>query len=288
MPFGLDCQGESSIQVSKIDYHSRVETTSKKVTVLETRLTDTIAPQAEITVEFYNSINALKTPSELYKRLRQFAEAFHFERYVALNIPQITEENIKPSFIASNWPTVLTSEYDRMRLLENSPIVEGLRKQDLPIAVDLEKDGIRRPDEEKSIATKLFLDNGMARGIFIPCHDRTGRRGAIGFAGMRSLPSPSESALLHMASMYAFSRLFVLINELSNKLVLSSRELECLVWSARGKTSAECAVILGVAESTVAGYLSALNRKLHAQNKTQMIAIAYELGLISNANINLR
>lgn len=67
-------------------------------------------------------------------------------------------------------------------------------------------------------------------------------------------------------------------------VTLSAREQECLIWTARGKTSAETAVILGVAESTVVGYIAALNRKLRAQNKTHMVAIAYEMGLLTHPN----
>ncbi|MBX2881042.1 MAG: LuxR C-terminal-related transcriptional regulator, partial [Granulosicoccus sp.] len=36
-----------------------------------------------------------------------------------------------------------------------------------------------------------------------------------------------------------------------NEIELSAREAECLTWTAKGKTSWEIAVILGIAESTV-------------------------------------
>ncbi|CTQ62886.1 MAG: LuxR family transcriptional regulator [Roseibium album] len=251
-------------------------------------MTEATHSQLESVVDFYSSINELQTPSELYRKLKLIAQEFQFDHYVALNVPQVTEKFIRPSFIASNWPRSLVAQYDRLGLLENSPIIDGLRRKHTPIVVDLEEGGVQRPMDEQSATISLFLEHKMPRHFYVPCHDKTGRRGAIGFSGTRSLPSPSEGALLHMMGLYAFSRLYALISELGDKTVLSAREMECLVWSARGKTSAECAVILGVAESTVAGYLASLSRKLHAQNKAQMIAIAYELGLISHANINLR
>ena len=238
--------------------------------------------------ELYSSVNAVKNPSELYAKLRRVAQDLGFMSYVVLFLPQVTDENIRPSIVASNWNGALLTAYDKLKLLENSPIIAGLRNTDVPVEYDLEAHGIDRPEDERNAAINLFLEHGMPRGVYFGCHDKTGRRGAIGFAGNRSLPSPAEMATLHLISQYIFSRLYALMGDLGERLVLSTREIECLVWSARGKTSSECATILGVAESTVAGYIASLNRKLHAQNKTQMIAIAYELGLISNANVGLR
>ncbi|MEL7526827.1 MAG: LuxR family transcriptional regulator [Pseudomonadota bacterium] len=251
-------------------------------------MTDKTVESAGYLSELYGSVNAVKNPSELYAKLRRVAQDLHFVRYVVLFLPQVTDENIRPSIVASNWSSSLLTAYDKLKLLENSPIIAGLRNTDVPVEYDLEAHGIDRPAHERNVAVDLFLEHGMPRGVYFGCHDKTGRRGAIGFAGDRSRPSPAEMATLHLISQHIFSRLYALMGDLGEKLVLSTREIECLVWSARGKTSSECATILGVAESTVAGYIASLNRKLHAQNKTQMIAIAYELGLISNANVGLR
>lgn len=251
-------------------------------------MTDTTVENAGYLSGLYSSVNGVQNPSELYAKLRRIAEDLRFGRYVVLFLPQVTDETIRPSIVASNWSGALLAAYDRLKLLENSPIIAGLRQTDDPVEYDLETQGIDRPEGEQSAAINLFLEHEMPRGVYFGCHDKTGRRGAIGFAGDRPLPSPAEMATLHLISQHIFSRLYALMGDLGEKLVLSTREIECLVWSARGKTSSECATILGVAESTVAGYIASLNRKLHAQNKTQMIAIAYELGLISNANVGLR
>lgn len=251
-------------------------------------MTDATVDNAGYFSELYSSVNAVKNPSELYAKLRLIAQDLKFASYVVLFLPQVTDENIRPSIVASNWSGALLTAYDRLKLLENSPIIARLRNTDAPVEYDLEAHGIDRPAHERDKAINLFLEHGMTRGIYFGCHDKTGRRGAIGFAGNRPLPSPAEMATLHLISQHIFSRLYALMGDLGERLVLSTREIECLVWSARGKTSSECATILGVAESTVAGYIASLNRKLHAQNKTQMIAIAYELGLISNANVGLR
>ncbi len=61
---------------------------------------------------------------------------------------------------------------------------------------------------------------------------------------------------------------------------LSPRELECLRWSAKGKTSWECAVILGLSPHTVKCYLESARHKLGASSNTHAVAIASEADLL--------
>lgn len=65
-----------------------------------------------------------------------------------------------------------------------------------------------------------------------------------------------------------------------NEIELSAREAECLTWTAKGKTSWEIAVILGIAESTVSFHLSNVCKKLSSNNRTHSVALALKQGLI--------
>ena len=62
---------------------------------------------------------------------------------------------------------------------------------------------------------------------------------------------------------------------------LTSREQDVLCWAARGKTTAETAVILGLSPETVTTHLSKAARRLGAANKTHAVAIAIHRGVIS-------
>ena len=61
---------------------------------------------------------------------------------------------------------------------------------------------------------------------------------------------------------------------------LTQREIECLTWTAQGKTSWEISVILGVSESTATFHLRNAGTKLKASNRAHAIAKALHLGLI--------
>jgi len=62
---------------------------------------------------------------------------------------------------------------------------------------------------------------------------------------------------------------------------LGPRELECLIWSAQGKTAKETARMLKVSELTVRDYLLSARLKLDAENITKAIAKAVRLRMIN-------
>jgi len=58
------------------------------------------------------------------------------------------------------------------------------------------------------------------------------------------------------------------------KVDLNAREIETLTWSARGKTSEEIAMILGVAKRTVDFHLDSARTKLDVATRTQAVVKA--------------
>jgi len=61
---------------------------------------------------------------------------------------------------------------------------------------------------------------------------------------------------------------------------LSPREIECLQWTAEGKTVWECGMILGLSSHTVRCYLESARHKLGASSNTHAVSIALKSGLL--------
>ena len=61
---------------------------------------------------------------------------------------------------------------------------------------------------------------------------------------------------------------------------LTGREREVLTWAARGKTSADIAIILGLSERTVNFHCDQAMKRLDVINRTQAVATAITQGLI--------
>jgi len=82
-------------------------------------------------------------------------------------------------------------------------------------------------------------------------------------------------------SVHVFNRLTE-IRDLDNRATgaLTDREIDCLNWTAAGKTSVEIAEILNLSEHTINHYLNRATKKLDTVNRTQAVARALRLGLI--------
>ncbi|ESW68127.1 LuxR family transcriptional regulator [Mesorhizobium sp. LSJC277A00] len=62
---------------------------------------------------------------------------------------------------------------------------------------------------------------------------------------------------------------------------LSPREKECLMWTARGKSSWETGMILGISANTVNFHIKNIMTKLDAASRTVAAVKAIRLGLIA-------
>jgi DNA-binding CsgD family transcriptional regulator len=124
------------------------------------------------------------------------------------------------------------------------------------------------------------------RGMTFPLQQRTGELAVV---GIRTRIEPdkwtSQRELLvrevrilanyfhgHTLRMNGFNS--------DQDLLVSARELDCLKWTAAGKTAWEASVILGITERTVRFHLNAAREKLKCATTTQAVAKAVAQQLI--------
>ena len=69
-------------------------------------------------------------------------------------------------------------------------------------------------------------------------------------------------------------------HESEQQMLLSARELDCLKWTAEGKTAWEASVILGITERTVRFHLNAAREKLRCTTTAQAVAKAVKENMI--------
>jgi LuxR family transcriptional activator of conjugal transfer of Ti plasmids len=137
---------------------------------------------------------------------------------------------------------------------------------------------------------------GLAAGVSCSVRGPSGQWSLTSFATPRS-GAPAERHIVRVlpdcqfiacAIHYAAARIagrvpvLPLRRRLGNGL-LSERESQCLLESARGKTTAEIAQILQISERTVAFHLANLRRKLDAANSRHAVTKAFSLRLIAAA-----
>ena len=135
----------------------------------------------------------------------------------------------------------------------------------------------------------VSLGNGaehMPLEITLPLNRR---RGETAFFGITSAIEPATRSE-HPETMWRECR--ILANyfhghvlrmhgyDAEQEILVSARELDCLKWTAAGKTALEASIILGISERTVRFHLNAAREKLGCVTTTQAVAKAIANQLI--------
>ncbi len=130
-------------------------------------------------------------------------------------------------------------------------------------------------------ALEMFRSAGLVRGAVFPVSDALGERAFIIFAGDQLSCTTGLMTLVHFIATHIYDRLYQ-IRQLDRRGMeaLTEREVDCLTWTAAGKTSSEIAEILTLSEHTVNHYLNRAARKLDTVNRTQAVAKALRSGII--------
>lgn len=129
---------------------------------------------------------------------------------------------------------------------------------------------------------------GIADGYTVPRHLPGEATGSCSFVVRpeRGLPR-SELLVAEIVGAVALSCALKVSNigRKPSKAVLSDRQRECLLWSARGKTACETAIILGISAETVVQHLKAARERYDVHCRQSLILCALFDGLIGFGDI---
>ncbi|MBW8444086.1 MAG: autoinducer binding domain-containing protein [Arenimonas sp.] len=244
------------------------------MTVMQTDGADRIA-------DYVAEIAGFKTQFDVFRFMKRLTENYGARAFMVLNLPAATSLDLSSNSIITNWPADLISEYDQTALLSSSPILTRLRLATAPFTFNIDHVVKQRDARTMDLSKSMFERYRMPRGAYFPVHDASGMRGAVSFAGDRPDFTAAEMMELMYLSVHVYNRLAE-IRELDNRAtdMLTEREIDCLNWTAAGKTSVEIAEILGLSEHTINHYLNRATKKLDTVNRTQAVAKALRLGLI--------
>lgn len=229
-------------------------------------------------------IAALETQFDIVRFLRRTGEQFALKYFIAFSLPGFEADKLSPHSIVSNWPAELIAKYDAFNMVRRSPSIRKLRTTTVSFSYDLAKWVEDTAQKEKPIAelAEMMRHHGVLTGHFFPVHDALGNRGVVVWCGEEPSISFESRMLLQMISIQVFNRLAEIgAAWKTGQVSLTDREVECLSWTAAGKTSLEIAEILGLSEHTVNHYLNQVTRKLEAVNRTQAVVKAMRRGLIT-------
>jgi len=125
-------------------------------------------------------------------------------------------------------------------------------------------------------------------GVMLPVLGLNNEIGIIGFAKAGTTKPQAAITRKKIARLYQISSCyhaatmrFIELPKDIDRRDLSRREVECLRWTALGKTSSEIAQILGISARTVVYHLRNAGGRLNAVNRTHAVARAIMTGMIA-------
>lgn len=192
------------------------------------------------------------------------------------------------AFLHTNYSSVWRKKYDAEEMQCIDPIISHCLSKSIPLIWSPEIFAARRQKEMYEEASSY----GIKSGVTLPIHGASGELGIVCFVSdtrpdqhfrndaYRNLPALSYFRDFILES----SLKFIKPSQETNRLVsFTDRELECLKWSAAGKSSWDIGQILNCSEANVNYHFGKIYRKLNIKSRQQAIARAINLGLIDPA-----
>lgn len=208
-------------------------------------------------------------------QFRVLAQRHGMDYFLVTAFPQADRPELAINHIASNWPPALLEMYAASDAFSLSPLITQLKERVHPVffpKCPLVPAATTGSSEPVSAAFAAARFNGT---LAFSLHDKNLRHYVFVFSGARDTMESDSIAALLLGCMHLLDTSFDWLRQKDEpRERLSARELECLRWSAAGKSSEEIAIILDISVHTVVSYLKTAMRKLNAVNRMQAVARA--------------
>jgi LuxR family transcriptional activator of conjugal transfer of Ti plasmids len=129
------------------------------------------------------------------------------------------------------------------------------------------------------------IDHGIRSGATIAADGSFGARMMLTFASPHrkvdfSALLCTQSALQAVLAVHYRLQQVGAATHLAPRHILSPREAVCAMWAAKGKGTADTAMLTGITQRTVQHYLDNARRKFDARTLTHLVAMAKDRGLL--------
>ncbi|TPG52582.1 LuxR family transcriptional regulator [Sphingomonas glacialis] len=190
-------------------------------------------------------------------------------------------------FLLHDYPAPWAQTYVEFDLAGNDPIRRACERSMMGFLwCELDDLVPMSPGDRRMLS--VGRANGIGDGYTVPRHLPGYASGSCTFALRpdRVMPRPMLP-VAEIVGAFALTTARRLAGEspIIARPVLSPRQRECVLWSARGKTAADIATILSIGEDTVIQHLRTARERYDVHSRNALILCALFDGLISFADI---
>jgi DNA-binding CsgD family transcriptional regulator len=231
---------------------------------------------------FENTFSLIKASPNVEAAIVVFRDQYKVAN-TTYHLAQTVSGSVDAPFVRTTYPEGWVARYLLHDYVKIDPIVkEGFSRQ-LPFEWS--------EVEPTPAAYELMMDainHGVGPGGYsIPVTDRAGRRALFsintnepGEAWSRTVDENRDD-WVELANVIHRKAVFELHGAHDPLPQLSRRELECLLWTARGKEAKEIAGLLDLSEHTARSYLKSARYKLDCGNIAEAVTKAVMLRMIN-------
>lgn len=240
----------------------------------------------EIVECFAGELQAAFREQDLGRALAKASRQLGFDHF-ALTLEAHASVDGAPTVLLHDYPDEWASVYVSFDLAGRDPVRRACDKSMVGFSwQDLEKlIPLTRGDRQMlAVGRECGIGDGYTVPRFLP----GSTRGTCSFAvapGLE-LPKPAFIAAEMVGALALVSALKICgAADRPAKAALSDRQRECLLWSARGKTAAEIAIILGISGETVVQHLKMARERYDVHCRQSLVLSALYEGLIGFGDI---
>jgi DNA-binding CsgD family transcriptional regulator len=233
-------------------------------------------------VEISAQFEGAGTAAEVWSAVKGAVEPLGYHHICVLSHQADLRERITPAVLYFDAPQGFADALDRAGHGPNNPLVQRALTRLEPLAAN-EIWAAPLSDRQKRVLAFISMSLNVRDGFTIPIRLDEQLDGIVMFGGVKPDTSPLARSFLHLLSHCAFKR----AKELTEAPVkrrkgsLTTRELECLRWTALGKTDAEVGTILSISARTARFHIENAKRKLGVSTRIQAVAEALRLRAIA-------
>ncbi|MER9237304.1 LuxR family transcriptional regulator [Mesorhizobium sp. M0622] len=247
-----------------------------------------LASREALAVEFGRFVNKaddLVDSERLFYLLADFASSFGC-RWIAYSCLTPDRESLSAvsrdpaAFL--HFPQRWQERYAEMGYDRIDPVVKISRKREGAFRWSEVYNDASTSEKERKVLDEAATF-GLRSAVSVPLHGPYASFAILSFAQPRECEFQNETvAYLQFSALHFHLKITELgrPKESDTGIHLSSREKECLLWTARGKSSWETGMILGISANTVNFHIKNIMRKLDAASRTVAAVKAIRLGLI--------
>lgn len=233
---------------------------------------------------FLEQSDAIAQSEQMFDRLSGFARNFGCP-WIAYGSPR-DQRRLRP--VRHHPAPILTYPYQwqercfQMSYDRIDPIVKTSRKRAGAFRWSEVYNNASTTEDERRVFDEAARF-GLRSGISVPLHGPDGSFAIMSFARPWEREFPEKTmACLQLAALHFHLRVaeFSSSSGVEKVPALSPREKQCILWTAKGKSSWEIGVILGITVNTVNFHIKNVMRKMDASSRTAAAITAVSFGII--------